>query len=78
MDCSCDVNGGETTCTVHVVEHGFKSQSVLPKITKTLPHKGERPTAPVSLHRPKNIYVPYSIESIKAKAYGNWLRNQIR
>lgn len=78
MDCSCNVNGSETTCTVHVIEHSIKSQSVLPKITKTLPHKVERLTTPVSLQRRKNIYVPYSIENIKARVYGDWLRNQIR
>ena len=78
MDCSCNVKGNETTTTLPVPNHNLKSQTILPKTSEFLPHKRKSSTGPVAALKPRNIYSQSNLETIKANAYRDWLRNQIR
>ena len=78
MDCSCNVKGSETTTILTVPDHNLKAQTVLPKTSELLPHERKSMAAQMVQPKRRNIYSQYSLETIKADAYRDWLRNQIR
>ncbi len=59
-------------------EPKIKSQTILPKTAKHPQGSKQGSVVPAAKLKPKNIYLPYSLEKIKANAYADWLRNQIR
>ncbi len=78
MDCSCSTNGTQTTCVSTNPTTKLKKQTVLPKVSESRVHAGDASIVSFVKHKRRNAYTLRSVESVKANAYADWVRNQIR
>ncbi len=53
-------------------------QTVLPKTHDSKDYARDTSIAPFVKHKRRNAYTLRSVESVKANAYADWVRNQIR
>jgi len=72
------LNGTETTTVTTASTSKLKAQTVIPKASESRTSIGKAALAPFVRKKRQSVYTLRSVESIKANAYADWLRNQMR
>ncbi len=72
------MNGTQPACVSTNPKTKLKTQTVLPKVSESHVHAGNVSIVSVVNHKRRNAYTLRSVESVKANAYADWVRNQVR